>query len=62
MKLRLKELMDKEGMTYTELAAKLGYNESTIRYWIRVNSIPSDVVLKITEEMQWSPNQLFGYQ
>lgn len=62
MRLRLKELMDKSGITTTDLASLLGYQEATVRYWIRENRISSDVIIRITEKMNWTPNQLLGFK
>lgn len=61
--LRVRALRERAGMTQAELAARLGYKDSSSITFIEQgrNNIKPDVLLLLCTALGTSPNELFGW-
>ena len=58
---RLRELLEKHNMTYTDLSNALGINKSTISMWKSGKIIPkAETILLISDYFKVSPDYLMG--
>ena len=62
--LRVRALRERAGMTQAELAARLGYKDSSSITFIEQgrNNIKPDVLLLLCTALGTSPNELFGWE
>lgn len=61
---RIKELLDRSGMSRTDFAAKIGASKQTVYKYENdiVTNIPSDMVEKICHVLNVSPGYLMGWE
>ena len=61
---RIKELLDRSGMSRTDFAAKIGASKQTVYKYENdiVTNIPSDMIEKICHVLNVSPGYLMGWE
>lgn len=61
---RIKELLDRSGMSRTDFAAKIGASKQTVYKYENdiVTNIPSDMIEKICRVLSVSPGYLMGWE
>lgn len=57
---RLKELLEMNGMSYSDLSKKLGINKSTISMWKKGNVPSADFLVRIASFFNVTPGYLLG--